>query len=545
MNSIVSTSTTLSSTTISTISDNITNVVGARLEDQVHETVMKALAEMAHTYFPKVAANHSNDMLDLSELIIPPCRLQQLRHFLRNPTAQFSCHEQAVLLELMLRRTQNVLAVLGTGLGKTLAVLMQATLQNDLVTIVVLPMSSLHDDFKRRALELGVSYSRWNTNGKFNPDVNVISVSIEHLGFSAFANYVYFFYFQMISCLLFYRFISELEHNRRLGPLVFDEIHKLLTDSDYRNAFDNFRVLHMVKGVVFGLTGSLPPSLYPAFCEFTRMTWRIIRTPSSRKELKYQVVKVSSENELDTAIITYLNSVVPIYRSNERAMVFCRSRDQARRLATLLNVQPYYAVQKEEEMEVNEETMKKWRKGENKVMVCTSFLGCGWDQGHVRDVVHRDPSYTMIDQYQEDSRGGRDGLECRATTFVVNNKQYRVTNSQYDLGSKALFDSMHDDHTCRRTAPTLYLDGRPAQCITIPGAIFCEICESQSTITSAARNSSPPCRVADIFNSNTPRRIDFREMVRQDKKRSRPGSRTSSISSLVIDTTYVCLMYCY
>jgi superfamily II DNA helicase RecQ len=190
----VSTPAVLSSTTISTISDNITNVVGARLEDQVQETVMKAMAEMAHTYFPKIVANHSNDMVDFSEIVIPPCRLQQLRDFLRNPAAQFSCYEQAVLLELMLRRTQNVLGVLGTGLGKTLVILMQATLQNNVVTIVVLPMSSLHDDFKRRALELGVSYSRWNSNGKFNPDVNVISVSIEHLGFPGFVKYVYFIF---------------------------------------------------------------------------------------------------------------------------------------------------------------------------------------------------------------------------------------------------------------------------------------------------------------------------------------------------------------
>ena len=56
MNSIVSTSAMLLSTTISTISNNITNVVGARLEDQVQETVMKALAEMAHMYFPNTNA---------------------------------------------------------------------------------------------------------------------------------------------------------------------------------------------------------------------------------------------------------------------------------------------------------------------------------------------------------------------------------------------------------------------------------------------------------------------------------------------------------
>jgi hypothetical protein len=63
---------------------------------------------------------------------------------------------------------------------------MQAKLSKDLVMILILLLSALHDNFSRRALELDVSYSRWDPQGKFNPDVNVISVSIEHLGFSDF-----------------------------------------------------------------------------------------------------------------------------------------------------------------------------------------------------------------------------------------------------------------------------------------------------------------------------------------------------------------------
>jgi len=63
---------------------------------------------------------------------------------------------------------------------------MQASLQKDLVTIVVLPLSALHDDFKWRAAKLQVSYSQWSPKGKFNINVSVISVSIEHLGFPEF-----------------------------------------------------------------------------------------------------------------------------------------------------------------------------------------------------------------------------------------------------------------------------------------------------------------------------------------------------------------------
>jgi len=147
---------------------------------------MKAMAEMSHTYFPKVQPNISNDTLDISEITIHPSCLTQLREFLKNPSANFKCPEQAVLLELMICREHSVLAVLGTGTWKTMIVLMQAMLQPGLVTILILPLSSLHDDIKRRAQALGVLYSRWDPKGKYNPNVSVVSVSIEHLGFDGF-----------------------------------------------------------------------------------------------------------------------------------------------------------------------------------------------------------------------------------------------------------------------------------------------------------------------------------------------------------------------
>ena len=186
----VSTATQLSSVSTLNLSNKIIDIVGAKLEETVQETIMKAIAEMTHTYFPKVPPNPESNKLDISQIIIPPVRLQQLRSFLNNPTAQFTCPEQAGVLELMLSRTKSVLAILGTGTGKTFLILMQSSLQPELITIVVLPLSTLHDDLKRRARDLKVSYGRWLPNGKFNENVQVISVSIEHLGFPDFIKYV-------------------------------------------------------------------------------------------------------------------------------------------------------------------------------------------------------------------------------------------------------------------------------------------------------------------------------------------------------------------
>ncbi|KAF8797332.1 hypothetical protein BYT27DRAFT_7219268, partial [Phlegmacium glaucopus] len=125
----------LSTAAIATLSNQIIDIVGGRLEDMLQEKLMNSMAELSHAHFPKIVPNLLNDTLDISTITIPSSRRKQLCEFTKNPSAQFSCPEQVALLELMILRSQSVLAVLGTGTGKTFIVLMQAGLQQHLVTI--------------------------------------------------------------------------------------------------------------------------------------------------------------------------------------------------------------------------------------------------------------------------------------------------------------------------------------------------------------------------------------------------------------------------
>lgn len=338
-----------------------------------------------------------------------------------------------------------------------------------------------------------------------------------------------------------------MEHQHRLGPIVFDEIHKMITDSSYRDVFQNFHALNTVKAVIFGLTGSLPPSLYTVLCEMTATTWHILRTPSSRKELKYQVLRVGSEGDMDASIVEHLKQSMKGYQPNDRAIVFCRTRNQVTTLAKLFKTHPFQSAGEDRDfLQKNQEALINWVSGEKPVMTSTSILGCGIDYPNIRDVIHRHPSFSMIDQYQEDSRGGRDGLECRATTFVVDKKTYKVPlDQQYDLGTQCLFDSMFETQQCRRMAPTLYLDGRALQCMNLVGAVFCDFCEKSSTIVAQEtlpafehipilEKFSPPSRSFDLFDSSPTvelPRIDFRNIVRPTKRTRSDESSRSGLSS--------------
>ena len=151
-------------------------------------------------------------------------------------------------------------------------------------------------------------------------------------------------------------------------------------------------------------------------------------------------------------------------------------------------------------------------------MVSMSILGCGLDYSYVCDMVHHGPSYTMMDHYQEDSRGGRDGLECVATTFFVPNQKYSMPTSQYDLRTRVLYDSLYGEVNCLRMATTLYLDGCAVQCISIPGASFCKNCESQCGFI------PPPLLLPQVSSPPLPSHVSYQQSIPQQSSPPCPVS---------------------
>lgn len=114
------------------------------------------------------------------------------------------------------------------------------------------------------------------------------------------------------------------------------------------------------------------------------------------------------------AISRDVRALTSTYSHEDRAMIFCRSHDAVKKLAEALGLPAYTS----RTAETNVHTMKVWLDGRENVMVCTSILGCGLDYPSVRDVIHLDVAHSMLDQHQQESRGGRDGRPCNATTYV-------------------------------------------------------------------------------------------------------------------------------
>lgn len=166
------------------IASSVLHGISDTLESRIKETVLDSMADVMARVLPQVPRPLDDNNLRLCSDVSPhPSRLRSLREFLKRPDAKFTCPEQALLFELMCRGEQNVLGVLGTGKGKTLLVLLYAhTFSSKGITIVVLPLSPLRDEYMRRARELRVSASIWRRTEAYNTDVSLLCVSVEDTG---------------------------------------------------------------------------------------------------------------------------------------------------------------------------------------------------------------------------------------------------------------------------------------------------------------------------------------------------------------------------
>lgn len=162
--------------------------ISSLIDSRVNETITHNMAEMLVTYFPQPVRPYDDDRLrPASDIAVHPSRLAQLRQFLNRPQAQFTCPEQALLFECLIQRQQSVLGILGTNKGKTMTILMYAALYHSRgITVIVLPLSSLHADLRRRAASRQIRVSEWKADRPYDNDVHVLTVSIEHQAFGTF-----------------------------------------------------------------------------------------------------------------------------------------------------------------------------------------------------------------------------------------------------------------------------------------------------------------------------------------------------------------------
>ncbi|KAL1684368.1 hypothetical protein GGG16DRAFT_68434, partial [Schizophyllum commune] len=75
-----------------------------------------------------------------------------IRRILRNPSAGWSCIEQRAAFINLVQKTSDIILALRTGAGKSLIFIL-AALYDPGVTIIMIPLKALVEDWIRRLIE--------------------------------------------------------------------------------------------------------------------------------------------------------------------------------------------------------------------------------------------------------------------------------------------------------------------------------------------------------------------------------------------------------
>ncbi len=132
---------------------------------------------------------------------------------------------------------------MGTGAGKSLLFLLPSLLATGGVTILIVPLLSLLEDYEKRCKALRINYIKWNTDFPFNSAPIIITTP------------------ESAMTRRFQSLISSLIYSRRLDRIVIDEAYIILEGNlKFRPKLAELGNLGQARVQFIYLTATLPPT---------------------------------------------------------------------------------------------------------------------------------------------------------------------------------------------------------------------------------------------------------------------------------------------
>lgn len=143
----------------------------------------------------------------------------------------------------------------------------------------------------------------------------------------------------------------------------------------------------------------------------------IIASPLVRHNLRIFVRHQESQEQTDLAI---LNDIA-FFGPKSNGIIYCQRRKECERLGEIIKMAGYNCVVHHSGMPLNQrqDAAAAFMTGQCNIIIATIGFGMGINKSDVRYVIHNGISSTPEAWYQEVGRGGRDGLDACAITYVL------------------------------------------------------------------------------------------------------------------------------
>ena len=391
---------------------------------------------------------------------------------------------QEPVLQAIMKHQSPIVAVMGTGVGKTLLFQLPAKSMRSGTTVVISPLVSLQDHMVERCQHAGISCVKWDARQCHSPS-QIVIVTPESAVSKTFGT-----------------FLDRLQGLHQLDRVVFDECHTVLdSTAEFRPKMRQLGAL-MERGVqMVYLTATLPPYAEPEFMHIMRIKAddvHMFRSATSRPNIAYSVVEYpeAEDGSGDIAALCQLvDAKLEEYPAPGKIIIYSSSIVTTQEVSRALDCHAYY--RDVGDRGAKDEIRKAWERADGRVVVATNAFGLGIDQPDVRVVVHIGPIYQMRNYSQESGRAGRDGLRSEAMILMPAGRQaalqkahewrpgkfhISMTAQEKQRIAQQKVERFVSGAACRRVYLDQEMDGRIDRVRCVDEEERCDVCQARDAM---------------------------------------------------------------
>ncbi|KAJ6453407.1 hypothetical protein C8R45DRAFT_945244 [Mycena sanguinolenta] len=406
--------------------------------------------------------------------------LDTVRKVLNNPSAGWKDVTQYEAIRECLALQRDVVVTSKTGSGKSLIAVVPSLLE-DAITVIVVPLLSLMEDWERRLDAFGIPYERFRgaANPKILGQANIVLVTSDMLKGKAWT-----------------AAIAELSQRRTITRIVVDEGHYYAADRDFRH--HALAQPYHIRGWNFQvvlLSATVPDGAFRFLVhEFELERPLRITSGAHRPELNVIIDREARDSAQQLERVkAILDKHVrrDDWRAEARWIIFVSSLADGERYASMLGVPFYKAAKgpsKQEDDGLRQQIYRDWLAGVIVGLVATSALGAGNDYAHVRLTLHINCPFDLSSFYQQAGRAGRDGQ--RAYNYIVARAKVWASTKQPHptfgdlVGGKAMSDLVYHQpasfpEKCLTFQITRFFDGTGHTCAEFLRQNSCAACKGR------------------------------------------------------------------
>lgn len=395
---------------------------------------------------------------------IGPRHVLALRELFADPKASFRTQEQMQMIDLVLRREHHGLIVIPTGSGKSLSALLPALLEDDGITVFILPFVGLVADMKKRLASYpGIRWGTFPQDGGDLDNLRLLIVQIENATRESSFNW----FQQAASC-------------GKIKRIIVDEIHLTLSDFVYRDSIRDIRNLTAINVPFILLSATLSPSSENAVCEAVGLppaSVHIVRASTTLPSNVSYRFRRCVKQDISAQTMDAMQGEFRL-KDDERGIIWFNNIFEGETFCSMMKIAFAKGGLDSDKYEI----LKGWQSGT--WIGATSCLSHGIDYGNIVICIHYNSPPSMMLFMQENGRLGRDGRAAVSLTIHDSPSPHPPATPEDHEGVAAMRNALVKPQHCRRSAPSLKFDGTVNVCFTTPHAELCDLCESRMVSSS-------------------------------------------------------------